>query len=255
MLIDAHCHLDDERLLPNVEKIVKAFTDDGIAAVVSASSDVESSRINVELANKYPNVFATVGIHPQEAVKKSQYDYDNIITAAADEKVVAIGEIGLDYYYEYSPRDVQARVFLEQMEIAYNLKMPVVLHVRDAYEDFYKLINENKNLMTYGGLLHCYSGSAEFLKQLKDFDFYYGFDGPVTYKNARNSIEALTVADIKRIVVETDSPYLAPVPKRGETNYPSNVRFTAEKVASVRNLSFDEMSDILTNNTKRLFNI
>ncbi len=255
MLIDAHCHLDDERLLPEVDSIVNAFSDDGLAAVVSASRDMASSRINLGLARKYDRVFATVGIHPQEASKLGQGDYDEIAAAAADDKVVAIGEIGLDYYYETSPRDVQAKVFVEQLEQAHGLKMPVVLHVRDAYEDFYKLITNNKKLLEYGGLLHCYSGSAEFMRRLKDFDFYYGFDGPVTYKNARHSIESLLAADINRIVAETDSPYLAPVPKRGATNYPAYVRFTAEKMAEVLGIGFDEISQILVNNTKRLFNI
>lgn len=255
MLIDAHCHLDDERLFPEVENIVAGFSGDGLAAVVTASSDIATTRVNTALAEKYTRVYATAGIHPQEAAKKGDGDYGEIIEAAKLDKVVAIGEIGLDYYYETAPRDVQKKVFVEQLEIAHSLKKPVVLHVRDAYDDFLKIAVENKNLLEYGGLLHCYSGSAEYLKRLKDFDFYFGFDGPVTYKNARHSVEAAAAADEDRIVAETDSPYLSPEPMRGKTNYPSYVKLVAARLAEIREKPFDEMCEILTNNTKRLYKI
>lgn len=253
MLIDTHCHLDDERLLPEAAQITADFEREGLLCVISSSSDYSSSVVNVGLADAYERVYATVGIHPHGAKGKQDSHYDDFKRFAQNPKIVAIGEIGLDYFYDLSPRDVQKRVFAEQLELADSLRLPVVFHVRDAYEDFLKIVKENKKYLNNGAALHCYSGSAEFMRELEEFDFYYGFDGPITYKNARRSIEALRAADINRVLFETDAPYLAPVPQRGKTNRPEYVRFVVEKAAEYLGVDFNGLSDISINNAKRLF--
>lgn len=253
MLIDTHCHLNDERLIPEAEDIISSLNADNLEAVINVGSDVASSISAYELAAHFDNVYAVVGIHPQEAKGKAAGDYDLFIKQAECKKVVAIGEIGLDYYYEYSPRDVQKKVMVEQMELAYTLKLPMVFHLRDAYEDFLSLIKQNEKYLDYGAVLHCYSGSAEYMQQLLKYGFYYGFDGPITYKNARHSVEALTAAPRDKILFETDAPYMAPVPFRGQINYPKHVNAIARRAVELLSVDFDELCDITTNNAKTLF--
>lgn len=253
MLIDTHCHLDDDRLFCEAADIIRNMQNDGLYAVISSSSDYNSSVRNYSLARKNDAVYATVGIHPHEVKDATNNQYDEIIKMAADGKVAAIGEIGLDYYYDLSPRELQKSELCRQLELADYVKLPVVFHVRDAYEDFYKIVRENKRYLNHGAAVHCYSGSAEFMEQLKEFDFYYGFDGPLTYKNARHSVESVLAAKIDRILVETDAPYLAPLPVRGQTNYPKYVRYTASKAAEILNIPFEKFSDITTKNAKTLF--
>lgn len=253
MLIDTHCHLDDDKLYPNVESLINDMAADGLYCAITSSSDYASSKRNFALATTHERVYATVGIHPQEASGRENAHYDEFSKVANNEKVVAIGEIGLDYYYENSPREIQKKVLVEQMELAYSLKLPVVFHVRDAYGDFYDIISQNEKYLEYGGSVHCFSGTAEYAKSLLKFNLFFGFDGPLTYKNARHSIEAATEIPLERLLVETDSPYLAPVPLRGTTNVPKNVRFVAEKLASVKNVAFGEIERITTSNAKTLF--
>jgi hydrolase, TatD family len=253
MLIDTHCHLNDERLEKEADGIVAAFFDDNLEAVVNVGSDVSSSVSAYNSALKYEKVYAAVGIHPQESQGKMAADYDLFIKQAQSDKVIAIGEIGLDYFYETSPRAVQRVVMAEQMELAYSLKLPTIFHLRDAYEDFLRLIKENSKYLEYGAVLHCYSGTVEYMKELLKFDFYYGFDGPITYKNARHSVEALLAAPREKILFETDAPYMAPVPFRGQTNYPKHVNEIARRGAELLGLSFEKLCEQTTNNAKILF--
>jgi len=253
MLIDTHCHLDDERLYPLAESVISDMEKDGLYCVVTSASDYESSVRNFALATNNKNVYATVGIHPQEASGRKTSHYDEFCKMAENEKVVAIGEVGLDYYYENSPREIQKTVLVEQMELAHFLRLPLVFHVRDAYGDFFDIVKDNAKLLEYGGTVHCFSGTAEYAKSLLKYDLYFGFDGPLTYKNARHSVEAATEIPLDRLLVETDSPYLAPTPLRGTTNLPKNVRFVAEKLAAIKGLSTNVIEEITTNNAKRLF--
>ena len=246
MLIDTHCHLDDERLYPLAESVISDMAKDGLYCVVTSSSDYESSVCNFALATNNRDVYATVGIHPQEASGRTTAQYDEFCKMAENEKVVAIGEVGLDYYYENSPREIQKTVLVEQMELAH-------FHVRDAYGDFFDILKDNKKLLEYGGTVHCFSGTAEYAKSLLKYDLYFGFDGPITYKNARHSVEAAAEIPVDRLLVETDSPYLAPTPLRGTINLPKNVRLVAEKLATIKNLSINDIEEITTNNAKRLF--
>ncbi|MEG1612540.1 MAG: TatD family hydrolase [Clostridia bacterium] len=253
MLIDTHCHLDDERLSEDMQSIILSMPSDGLESVITVGYDYRSSISAASIADKYSNVYATVGIHPHDAKNRRPSDYVDFAKLCDSDKVVALGEIGLDYFYELSDREKQQLVFIEQVELAYSLKMPIIIHLRDAYEDFYKLVLSNKSKLYYGAVLHCYSGSAEYMKQLSEFDFYYGFDGPITYKNARHSVSALMSAPIDRIMFETDSPYLSPEPFRGKTNYPKNVKLVAEMASKILNISVDDLTNITTENAKRLF--
>ena len=226
---------------------------DGLYFVVTSSSDYESSVHNFALATNNRDVYATVGIHPQEASGRTTAQYDEFCKMAENEKVVAIGEVGLDYYYENSPREIQKTVLVEQMELAHFLCLPLVFHVRDAFGDFFDIVKDNNKLLEYGGTVHCFSGTAEYAKSLLKYGLYFGFDGPITYKNARHSVEAAMDIPVDRLLVETDSPYLAPTPLRGTINLPKNVRLVAEKLATIKNLSINDIEEITTNNAKRLF--
>ena len=253
MLIDTHCHLDDERLYPLAESVISDMAKDGLYCVVTSSSDYESSVCNFALATNNRDVYATVGIHPQEASGRTTAQYDEFCKMAENEKVVAIGEVGLDYYYENSPREIQKTVLVEQMELAHFLRLPLVFHVRDAYGDFFDIVKDNKKLLEYGGAGQFFCGTAGNAKSLLKYDLYFGFDGPLTYKNARHSVEAAAEIPVDRLLVETDSPYLAPTPLRGTINLPKNVRIVAEKLAAIKNLSINDIEEITTNNAKRLF--
>lgn len=253
MLIDTHCHLNDERLLPEADNIVKSLKADNIEAVINVGYDFPSSLKSIELANTYNEVYATVGIHPHDAKTRKQSDYDWFAKAVTDNKVVAIGEIGLDYFYDLSPRDIQKKVFVEQLELAYSLKMPISVHLRDAYGDMLELVRENKDKLVYGGVLHCYSGSAEMLKEFLKYGFYFAYGGPLTYKNAKQAIQSITATPLDKLMFETDSPYLAPVPLRGETNVPNNVKYVAEKASELLGINIDKLTEITTNNAKTLF--
>lgn len=253
MLIDAHCHLNDERLLPEIREIVDGMGENGLLAVVSASDDYASSALNARLAEENERVYATAGIHPHVAKDAEESHFLGIEKLASCGKVVAIGEIGLDYHYDLSPRDVQREVFVRQMELADAVRLPVVFHIRDAYEDFHRLIKENGRYLRHGGLIHCYGGSAEFARQIASFDFYFGFDGPLTFKNSRRPAEALLAVPPDRIVVETDAPYLSPEPLRGRKNYPANVRHVAAKAAEILGQDTAEFFLRTVRNTLSLF--
>lgn len=255
MLIDTHCHLTDERLAGETESIVSSFAADSLESVVTVGYDAPSSREGAQLAACYRDVYCTVGIHPHDAVTATQDVYDEFVSLANDNrKVVAIGEIGLDYYYDLSPRETQKRVFAEQLELAYALKLPVCLHVRDAYEDCRQILADNASKLVHGVLLHCYSGSAEMVPVFGKFDAYFAFGGAITFKNARRNLEALLAVPKDRLLVETDCPYMTPVPYRGRTNYPKYVNLVADKVAEALAMPRDEVDKITTENAKRLFN-
>jgi TatD DNase family protein len=199
-------------------------------------------------------VYCAVGFHPHDSISATAEDYDFFAKASKNPKVVAIGEIGLDFFYDLSPRDIQKKVFVEQLELADSLKMPVILHLRDAYGEMLDLLKQNRKMLLNGCLLHCYSGSPEMASEfLKVADMFFAFGGSLTFKNNKNGIESLRQVPLNRIMLETDCPYLAPTPFRGQTNYPKMVKLVAEKAAEILERSFDEVCDITTKNVKELF--
>lgn len=252
MLIDTHAHLNDNRLTPFVPEIAKDMDKDGLLAIVNVGYDLESSKRVVEIANTYDNMYATVGIHPHDSGKKGTNDYEVLESLSKNTKVVAYGEIGLDFYYDRSERNVQEKVFREQLEIANTLNLPVVLHVRDAYQLTYDILKENSKILNNGLVLHCYSGSAEMAKRFADFDAYFSFGGAITFNNANKEMVVKAVA-LDRLLLETDCPYMTPVPKRGKLNFPKYVAYVKDKVQEW--FPDIDIAKLTTENAKQIFNI
>ena len=253
MIIDSHCHLTDERLYPIVDDIVNGLNANGIESVITVGYDLPSSTLGVDIARRYKEVYATVGMHPHDSRLMTAEMYDIFRNLSADEKVVGIGEIGLDYHYDLSPRDVQQKVFEEQIELADSLRLPVALHVREAYEDTRKILENNKAKLSHGVLLHCYSGSAEMVKVFSKYDAFFAFGGPITFKNAVHNIEALRAVPLDRLLFETDAPYMTPVPFRGKTNEPKHTALVVKKASEVLGVDEDELIEKSNKNTKTLF--
>lgn len=212
-----------------------------------------SSELAVALANKYDKVYAAVGVHPHDADALDDDACQRLLELANDGKVVGFGEIGLDYYYDLSEREVQKSTFAKQIELANQANLPVILHVRDAYEDTRKILFDMRNYIQNGLLLHCYSGSSEYVKIFDKLDAYYAFGGAITFKNAKHNLESLAVVPKDRLLLETDCPYMTPVPFRGKANEPKYVALVAQKAADVLGVSVEEIENITTKNAKRLF--
>lgn len=212
-----------------------------------------SSELAVALANKYDKVYAAVGVHPHDADALDDDACQRLLELANDGKVVGFGEIGLDYYYDLSEREVQKSAFAKQIELANQANLPVILHVRDAYEDTRKILFDMRNYIQNGLLLHCYSGSSEYVKIFDKLDAYYAFGGAITFKNAKHNLESLAVVPKDRLLLETDCPYMTPVPFRGKANEPKYVALVAKKAADVLGVSVEEIENITTKNAKRLF--
>jgi TatD DNase family protein len=253
MFIDAHAHLNDNRLIAKADEIVASMANDGLSAIINAGYDRKSCEDSLTLAGKYDRVYATLGIHPHDAKYARKEDYDFFAENSANPKVVAIGEIGLDFFYNHSDRETQAKVLAEQLELADSLRLPVVFHLRDAYEQFLKIIGDNKRYLNSGGLLHCYSGSREMAEIFsRKYDFYFSFGGAITFKNADKS-DIIKAVPLKRLLLETDCPYMTPEPHRGKLNYPKYVSLVAQKIASILELPIEEIGRITSENTKSLF--
>ena len=252
-MIDTHCHLNDEKLLPEADRIVAGFEEEGIESAICVGYDMPSSEKAVELATKYASVYAAIGIHPHDAVTADYDKYDRLAELSSNEKVVAIGEIGLDYHYDLSPRAIQQGAFKEQIELAQSLGLPIILHVRDAYEEARRTLYEMSGYLTNGLLLHCYSGSAEMVRDFSKLDAYYAFGGAITFKDAKRNVEALKAVPRDRLLLETDCPYMTPVPFRGKTNEPKYIRLVLKKAAELLETSEEELENATTANAKRLF--
>lgn len=253
MLIDSHAHLLDERLKDNIPAIVADFAKNDVEMSVEIGADMESSRGAVKLADSYKNIYAAVGLHPESAESFSDDDINEIAMLAKNNKVVAIGEIGLDYHYDYD-KTAQKSLLIKQIILADRLNLPVIIHLRDAYLDMENILKEYKKYINNGILFHCYSGSREMIDRFAFLDPYYAFGGAITFKN-NNRAEVIKAVKKDRLMLETDCPYLTPVPHRGEINTPNNLKFVAERIALDLGMSYDEIAKITTENTKRFYNI
>ena len=253
MLFDTHAHLNDPAFDPDREELMASFADAGVGLVMNAGCSLESSRDIVQMAEKYPWLYASVGSHPDSAdeVNEAVLEEYRKLCKQSD-KVKAIGEIGLDYYYEDIPRDIQQRAFRMQMALAQELDMPVIVHERDAHNDGLAIIKEFPRVK---GVFHCYSGSAEMARQLVNLGWYIGFTGVLTFKNARKAVETAASIPLDRIVLETDCPFMAPEPYRGKRNHPGYLYRMAEKLAEIRGISVEEVHAATLENGKRLYRI
>ena len=258
MLIDSHVHLDDPRYDHDRDHVFQRAHDAGIDAFVTIGCDLATSQSAVQLAKLYDTVFATIGVHPHESHNIVNTWYDEFRQLAQRPKVVAYGEIGLDYHYNHSPHDVQRQRFREQVQLAKELDLPLVIHTREAQEDTITILKE-EGAADVGGVFHCFSGDAWLAKDALDLGFYLSFSGIITFKNASMLREMIRMVPLDRILVETDSPYLTPVPHRGKRNEPSFVRHVAETIAAIVGngtlSSFEQIAYTTVENTKRLFTI
>jgi len=253
-LFDSHCHLENGRFAGDVEVALERMAQAGVTRCLLAGSDRQTSKKIVSMVAGSRVMYGAVGIHPHEAKTFREDDLERMEAWLTQPRVVAVGEIGLDYYYDHSPRDVQRDVFEKQLVFAYEQKAPAIFHVRDAHGDVTEMFKAQKGKLP-SGVLHCYSGSVESAKVYLDMGFYLSFAGPVTFKNAKSLVEVAAYCPIDRLMVETDSPYLAPEPMRGKRNEPAFVRFVAERVAQIRGIALEELAEAATGNTCRLFGI
>lgn len=252
-LFDTHAHYDSTRFDPDRDEILSALPASGVELVVDPGCDIPSSRAAVELAKRYPHVRAAVGLHPEDCAGAGEAEFDELRRLCAESVVVAVGEIGLDYYWkENPPREFQQEIFRRQLELSIELNLPVIVHDREAHGDCLSIVREYPEAR---GVFHCFSGSAEMAAELVRRGWYLGFDGPVTYPNARRAVEVVSVTPLERIVVETDSPYLSPVPMRGKRNDSRNLPFIVRKLAEWKGVSEEEMSRAAWENGKRLYGI
>lgn len=254
-MIDSHTHLDDERFDYDRDIVISNLEENGINRVYNIGADIESSRTTVELANMYENIFAVVGVHPHSA---SEYNDDierELIELAKNPKVRAIGEIGLDYYYDNSPRDIQVEVFKKQIDLANRLNLPIVIHSRDASQETFDIVKESiEKYPELKFLIHCFSQSVEMMKEYVKLGCYIALGGAVTFKNAINPKEVAKVVPLDRLLLETDCPYMAPVPMRGKRNEPMFIKHTAKEIALIRGMKVQELVEITDKNTLEFFN-
>lgn len=253
-LFDSHCHVDEPKFDTDREDTLARMLDRGVTRYAVIGSDMASSRHAADFAACHPGCYAAVGIHPHEAKTMKDGDLDLLAQWLKEDKVVALGEIGLDYYYDLSPREVQMAVCEQQMELAWQLNVPVAYHVRDAHQDMIDLMKRHKGKLT-GGIIHCFSGSWEIAKEYLKMGYYISFAGPVTFKKAPKLQEAAINVPRERLLIETDSPYLAPEPVRGRRNEPGNVYYVAEKIAALRGETIEEVAAYTTRNAMDVYRI
>ncbi|WP_183571323.1 TatD family hydrolase [Paenibacillus endophyticus] len=254
MLFDTHTHLDSYKFDEDRDEVIQRAKDAGVHMLVNIGFNRETIPTTMALAEKHDFIYAAVGWHPVDSIDMRPEDLEWIERLCSHEKVVAIGEIGLDYHWDTSPKDVQQRVFREQIRLARKVGKPIVIHNRDAHEDVIRILQE-ENASEIGGVMHCFSGSWETAKQCLDMNFYISFGGPVTFQNARVPKEVLKQVPLDRILIETDAPYLSPHPFRGKRNESAYVLRVAETAAELLGKSVEEIALITTENGKKCFGI
>ena len=253
MLFDTHAHFDDEQFDADRDEVLKSLKSYGVGNIVNIGSSMKTSRTSVALAEKYDFVYAAVGVHPSETGELCETDIDELKRLAANPKVRAIGEIGLDYHY---PDDVEPSIkkkwFVRQLELAKELNMPVVIHARESKGECLEILKEHK---ISNGVVHCFSGSAETAREILKLGMMISFTGVLTFKNAKKAIAACAAVPLDRLMIETDCPYMSPEPHRGKRNFSGYVEFVARKMAEIKGVSYDELVDITERNAKRFYGI
>ena len=250
-IFDVHAHYDDEKFDTDREEVLSSMAEKNVICIVNAGTDIETSRKTLNYCERYDFMYGAVGIHPECADKLPQNYLKEIENMAMHEKAVAIGEIGLDYYWDGVPRDIQKKVFTEQLELAYKLSMPVVIHDRDAHGDTMEILRKYKPK----GIMHCFSGSVEMCREIVKLGMSISLGGVVTFKNARHSVEVAEYIPLDRLMLETDAPYLSPVPFRGKRCDSSMIMMTAERIAEIKGISVEELLKITAENACRMYGI
>ena len=251
-IFDTHAHYDDQRFAPDLHELLCELPKKGVCNVINIGCDVQTSQLCLDIADKYDYCYAAVGIHPQDSGKAVDDDIDRLRKLAQHPHAVAIGEIGLDYYYDFAPHEVQIDWFKRQLALAKELDKPVVIHERSAVEDCLNVIRQTDGIR---GVFHCYSGSWETAKELLKRGYYLSFTGVLTFKNARRAVEVVQNMPLERLMVETDAPNMAPEPHRGKRCDSSMIKHVLEKIAEIRGITPEEAGEITTRNAKRFFGI
>jgi TatD DNase family protein len=251
MFVDSHCHLDDRRFADDLDAVLDRAAQAGIDRILTIGTGDGPPEIDraVRLADRHEQIYASIGVHPHDASKLTPQTLDDLRVLAANPKVIAFGEIGLDYHYDFSPREVQREVFFAQLKLAQDLNLPITIHTREAWEDTMSILREN---WTGQGIMHCFTGDPAQAREALDLGFHLSYGGVLTFKTAENVRESARITPDDRILIETDAPYLAPIPYRGKRNEPSMMIETARKLAEVRGTTPDQIASITTTNFERL---
>ncbi len=250
MYFESHAHYDDRKFDNDRYELIKKIHEGGVSYIVNAASDIKSSLDGINLSHEFSFFYAAVGVHPHEVENMSEEDIQILRNYSKNEKVVAIGEIGLDFYYDFSPRDLQRKWFIRQLELAKELDMPVIIHSREASAECFDIIKESG---VKKGVIHSYSGSAQMALDYIKLGFYIGVGGIVTFKNAKKSVDTVSKIPLGKILIETDSPYLAPEPVRGSRNNSQNLKYICEKIAQIKQITPEEVACTTAENSKNLF--
>ncbi|WP_108672141.1 TatD family hydrolase [Peribacillus acanthi] len=254
MLFDTHAHLNADQFSEDLQEVIERAKEVGVSKLVVVGFDRPTITKAIELVETYDFMYASIGWHPVDAIDMKDEDLEWIEDLASHPKVVALGEMGLDYYWDKSPKDIQKEVFRKQIALAKRVKLPIVIHNRDATQDIVDILRE-ENAQEVGGIMHCFSGSPETAKECVDMNFYISLGGPVTFKNAKKPKEVAEQIPLDRLLIETDCPYLAPHPNRGKRNEPSYVKLVAEEIAHLKGISYEEVARVTTENAKKVFGI
>jgi len=254
MIFETHAHYDDDAFDIDREVLLSNMQANGIETVVNIAASLTSVKTTMELTRQYEHVYGAVGVHPSETEELNEDNYAWMMEMARNDKCIAIGEIGLDYHYPDPERDVQKKWFIRQMDMAKELGKPVIIHSREAAADTMDIL-KMPEFVDIKGVMHCYSYSVEIARELMKMDYYFGIGGVVTFSNAKKLVEAVKEIPMDRILLETDCPYLAPTPHRGERNSSLNLPLVADKIAELKSMSYDEVVDITRDNARRFFNM
>jgi TatD DNase family protein len=254
MLIDSHAHLDMKDFKEDLDEVLKRALEAGLSHIITIGVDLQSSQKALELAHQYDFIFSTVGHHPHDADTLDTDQLNALKTLAFNPKVVAWGEIGLDFFRNYSPRQKQITAFEQQLDLAAELTLPVIIHSRDAHQEIYDILKEREGKIAKG-VIHCFSGDYDLAMRFIDMGYYISIPGTVTYKKAWNVQDVAARIPLDRLLVETDAPYLTPIPKRGKRNEPAFMAYTAKKIAELRNMDFEAFARQTTENTRCVFGI
>lgn len=253
MIFESHAHYDDKAFDDDREKLLNQLPNEGIEYVVNIGSSIEATKETIELIQRYSYIYGAVGVHPSETASLDEESFTWLSSVTNLKKVVAIGEIGLDYYWDTPDRRIQKKWFERQMDLAKQVNLPVVIHSRDAAKDTFDMIKDS-HLDKVGGTIHCFSYSKEVAKKYLDLGFYLGIGGVITFKNGKKLKEVVQYAPIENILIETDSPYLSPEPNRGKRNSSINLKYIASEIAKIKGMEYDEVVEITRKNGLKLFN-
>lgn len=254
MLFDSHAHYNDEKFKEDADALLSSMPENNVGLILNSCSDISEIPDILKLCEKYPFMYASIGVHPHEVEHLTESDMDKLKKYSKHPKVKAIGEIGLDYFYDFSPRETQKKWFARQVELAIELGLPVVIHDRDAHKDSMDILREG-DISEVGGVFHCYAGSVEMAREILDWGMYIAFGGSLTFKKSVKPKEVAAYVPLDRIVIETDCPYLTPEPHRGKRNSSLYIHYVAEMLAQIKGVSVEDIENATYENAKKLFKI